>query len=248
MAFRSANTTVNSNASAMGAINLPAGIQVGDYLACVWTLDDSGATFTPPANWTERANTSQTSPDGHRHVYFDRIANGNEASERTWTTSSTAFAIVGCAAWSGRSTSAPRRFLSAPAANTSANASPVSVTLASGTASATDDIAYWGCLDPFNSGWTWTPPTGDAVNGAYTEQIDNSAISFCSLTLATFDNSGAGALGNITAVATLAAGQSGYAGFVVAIAAAAANVPGAPYGSRLCPNVALAPSTRLGSG
>jgi hypothetical protein len=224
MAFRS--VAVTNVTTATSDLNLPAGYQAGDYLLCVWSSDLTTAPTPPSGKWTERARVTHTVPDTHQVVYYDRIADGTEGEgggANSWTWTGSTSNVVFLAAYTGRDTGGtPIRFITTTDYQT-ADASPVTANLSSGSASDGDDIAVFLGLDLQNAGsneWTCAPPAGDAVNGAYTERADSHPQSWVAATMATFDDSGAGALGTISLVATRSsAGTAAYSGIVVALAA-----------------------------
>lgn len=219
MAFRSSSQTLR--AAGVGTAltgSAPAGLVAGDYLAGFVVLDGiTSDTITPPSGWTSRGSFGFAAgvPDGSRVEIFDKIATGSDSF--AWTTSVNNAAILVVGAWSGRNGSFPRTFVGAPAPNTTANATPVSIALSSGTAASGDDIAFFGMLDLTvgTDTWGYSPP------GGYTERND-AQQAFASATLATLDNVSAGAVGTLTATGTRSAGTgaAGFGGFVIGIASA----------------------------
>jgi hypothetical protein len=219
MAFRAAASTSGANAASPGACNLPAGIQVGDYLLAFWSIDTAGAAGSPtvPTGWTKIGGPTDISgPDTQTYLIYERIADGNESSQRTWSGfGGNNFACI-IAAWSGRDTSTPKTFITNSTPNTSSNASPVSVALTGGTAAAGDDIAWFAAIDNISgaSGWSLSSaPSGFTGYGVAQFQWGTAAF-------AHKDAAAAGATGTLTGTLTEAGDHAGWSGFVVAIKAA----------------------------
>jgi hypothetical protein len=222
MAFRSAASTTGANAASPGACNLPAGIQVGDYLLAFWSIDtaDAAASATVPTGWTKISGpTNISGPDTQTYLIYERIADGNESTQRTWSGfGGNNFACI-IAAWRERNISTPKTFITNSTPNTSANASPVSVALTGGTAAAGDDLAWFAALDNVSgaSGWSLTSaPSGFTAYGVAQFQWGTAALAYR-------DDATAGATGTLTGTLTEAGDHAGWSGIVVAIAAASGS-------------------------
>lgn len=219
MAFRSSSQTLR--AAGVGTTltgSAPSGTAAGDYLAAMVVLDGVTAdTVTPPSGWTSRGSFGFLSgaPDGAHVEIFDKIATG--ADSYAWSTSVNNACVLIVGAWSGRNQTNPRTFLTTSTPNTTANATPVSVNLTSGTAATGDDVAYFAMADITVGTDTW----GFSPVSTFTEQND-AQTTFAFGTLDTKDNVAAGALGTLTSTATRSAGTgaAGWGGFVISIAAA----------------------------
>lgn len=220
MAFRNSSQTLRASGAGTSLTgSAPTGTAANDYLAAFVVLDGVTAdTITPPAGWTSRGSFGfiAGTPDGAKVEIFDKIATGSDSYAFSTSVSNDAVLIVG--AWSGRDTTTPRTFLTVSTPNTTANASPVSIGLTSGTAAANDDVAFFGMMDLTVGTDTW----GYTAPGSYTERND-AQQGFASATLATRDAVSAGAIGTLTATGTRSAGSgaAGWGGVVISIAAAA---------------------------
>lgn len=223
MAFRNSSQTLRA-AGVGTALNgsAPAGTAANDYLAAFVVLDGvTSDTVTPPVGWVSRGSFGflSAAPDGSHVEVFDKIATGSDSYAFTTSVNNACVLLIG--AWSGRNTTAPRTFLTVATPNTTANATPVSVSLTSGTAATGDDVAYFAMADLTvgTDTWGWTPPA------SYTERND-AQTTFAFGTLATLDNVSSGALGTIVSTATRSAGTgaAGWGGIVIAIALGASTI------------------------
>lgn len=145
-------------------INAPAGIVAGDFLLAIITSNYNGATYTPPAGWTQLgAVQGIATPEGQSAAVFWKVAGGSEPGSYTWTpdTSSQHGGAIG--AWSGASAIAA----STPTSNNSANPSPVTVTSPSVTTTAANQtIVLLNALDPTAAGTT----TWSSLPAGFTER------------------------------------------------------------------------------
>lgn len=214
MAFRSSNSA-SGNAASLD-VTAPAGVASGDILIALWSQGGAGnATITWPSGFTELASSNSATHFNTNRIAV-KVATGSEPASYTIGTSVSDLCVAGVAAWSGRDTAA---VLSAQTTlSEAATSTPISVSLTGVTAANGDDIAWIAMRVPSAGGslgaGLWTPPT------SYTERIDVQATTYITASLASRDNVSAGATGAI--VGTLNnADDSGYAGFVVALPAAA---------------------------
>lgn len=213
MAYRSSATTTQAAPSLTIAATMPAGIAVGDYLACVVTQDASGNVFTPPAGWTSRGSNGQAGPGGKSNEYFDRICTGTEGATQTWTSNNNTVSMAIVVALTGRNV-APRTFI-APTSNVVSNASPITLASTGGTSVAGDDLLYFVALDRvgITADYVLTPPAG------FTIRENSPGLTWVTLHLATKNAQGAGATGSIAGFETGTA-NAGYGTYVASIAAA----------------------------
>lgn len=239
MAFAGSVYT-NLQGASSGAATMPSGIVVGQPMLAILEIDNSAiGTPTKPANWTQLDLQNPATPDGMTIVLYSRIANGNEASERTWSGMSATLnqgIIVAC--WTGRSGTIAFQVTS----NTTANASPVTVTMTGITAQLGDDIAWCPGGDSNGvTGWVWAAPASYSLK-------ENQDQQWVPQALATRDNVSAGGTGNLAGTLTNAGNTSAYTGWVVALRAAAAGAAAGPLGGVLTAGSLLAPASRLSSG
>lgn len=226
MAYRDSSTR-NTSASANALGTKPATLTVGDYMAAILVWDGNTAVNTPPSGWNSRGGGFQAGPDGQTILLYDKDsadASDVAASTFTWACAASVSSIIQIVALSGRNTAAPRTFVATPAANTTSNTSPITVTLSSGTAVAGDDVIWMAALDQTIQTATWGMGTNQP--SGYTKRQDASNSDWASATCSTLDNSAGGALGNLTGTYTRSAGtgNAGWRGFVLSIAAASASV------------------------
>ena len=219
MARRSSSTTTFTATSTFAA-TAPAGVTAGDYLVACLVQDRNTPVITPPSGWTSRGVTNQALPDGNHISIYTKVAAGGDSY--TWTSDSTNDAIIQVYALTGRASTAPT--VGTTTANTTANATPVTVTLTGLTAVDQDDVLYFNTLDLTVGAdvWASTAPT------SYTEFHDVSSGNFAYLSSGIREAVSAGATGNlsITATRTSGSGAAGWAGFTVAVAA---NTPPPTY-------------------
>lgn len=216
MAFRSSAFTVFTGASS-GAATMPAGVVAGDWLVAFLSIDNVAVDATGPTGWSQVAGSPihNSAPDSQSAQCWTRLANGNEASERTWTgMSATVDQAIIVAAFSGRGTGTP---LVQTTQNTTANASPVAAGNTGITALEGDDIASCWLGDSNGvTGWTGVAPSN------YIEREDRDTI-WVPQYLATRDGVAAGATGTLTMTWTNVGNTTGWAGFVLAIPAGGAG-------------------------
>lgn len=234
MAYRSSNKATSSTGGVITAT--PAGVTAHDYLGATYLVDSNTATLTAPSGWTNDSSNlwGSGAPDGGQQFFaFKADASGTDAFGFTDSTGNTSNAVI-AAAWSGRDNASPHSAARVKTLNTTSNVSPISATITGITASASDDIAVWLATDQTVAGGRWTFST----IATYTERQDGVATDWVSgIALDTLDNASAGATGNFSTTITRdsGTGNSGYAGIVVAIKAAAggaATTRGTPFGHR----------------
>jgi hypothetical protein len=212
MAFRSSNQQ-SGNAASL-TVTAPSGIVAGDILLAFWSQGGAAnATITWPSGFTQLDTANSAVHDVTTKVAW-KLATGSEPASYQIDTTVGDLCVAIVAAWSGRANTAPT---SADTVQNTTAPQPITVTLTGVTAANGDDIAWFGarCSGAGTNG-TWTAPS------SYTERQDVQATTYISASLATRDAVSAGATGDISG--TLVGGDdAGYAGFVIAIAAAAAG-------------------------
>lgn len=214
MAFRSSSSTSFTATTALTA-TAPAGVVAGDRLLAQVTQDSAAQTHTPATGWTllsSAASLAAASPDGQTVTLFEKkLATGSDAYN--FTSGGTQSAIVQVQAFSGRDNVAAA--VLTPTTNTTANATPIAVSLGGVTATAGDDVAYFVQLDQVGQtdNWNLTAPA------SYTERQDVANLDFVTAACGSRDGVGAGATGSLTMTATRTAGSSGagYSGYVVTV-------------------------------
>jgi len=187
-------------------------------LLAFWATDDNGTygTLNGPTGWSQIASGSTASPDGQQYQLWTKVADGTEGASQNWTFSTGPHsfgAIIG--AWSNRLGAPAAGSVTTTAWNTTANASPVSLSLSGCTASASDDLAAFSFLDATAAN-TWSFST---IAG-YTPQTTVTGTgtgSFCDCNLQTADNVSAGATGTLSLTATASGGSAGWGGILVQI-------------------------------
>lgn len=228
MAYRSSSSTSFAGTSALTA-TAPAGVVSGDRLLALITDDNAAQTLTPATGWAASiGNADLATPDGQSIEAFEK-RNASGSDSYNFVASGTNEAIVQVLAFSGRDTVAPATIT--VTTNTTANATPIAVSLSGVTALEGDDVAALLAMDQTSSTDVWdsTAPTG------YTERQDVGNAAWCVAAVSTRDNVSAGATGALTMTSTRTAGSgtAGYGGFVVAIPAGAPPPPpGPPTGMR----------------
>lgn len=176
-------------------------------------------TVTPPSGFSLIGDIeSQNLPDSHTYIlYENRDLVGTESGTLTLTTDATQNCVMFLVVLSGRDNAAALTFATFTN-DTNANASPVSLAAASGTAVAGDDLVAFFGLDQTAGGdvWDQTAPSG------FTERHDQQ-IAWVSASVSTKDNQSAGAVGTVTGTATRSSGSgaAGWGAFVVAVPAGA---------------------------
>lgn len=218
MAFRSSAIA----SAATGAITAtPAGVQVGDYLGGLFTLDASVGNVSFPAGWAQQDSWVHT-VDGQSTWYADKIAAGGDSFQFNdgGLGSGGARSLV-TAAWSGRDTASPRSATPVKTFSNVSNASPISATYTGITASQSDDIAIFFFTDQGSAAERWL---STAITN-YTERQDGVNQDWVSgIGLQTRDNVNAGATGNFSAtLSNSVAANAGYGALVVAIRIAGGN-------------------------
>lgn len=198
----------------------PAGVVAADRLLAAITVDFEATTFTPATGWTSIADGDQADPDGQSTELFEKKnATGSDAYNFISSDSSRDH-IVQVVAFSGRNNTTAATV--STTINTTSNATPISVSLTGVTAVLGDDILVFTSLDQTitDDTWSFAPPA------SYTERHDVTVTEWSHLTTATRDNVSAGATGALALTATrlTGSGNAGYAGFVVAVPAAAPAV------------------------
>jgi hypothetical protein len=215
MALRSSSS---ASATSGNITATPSGVQVGDYLGGLFSLDDSAGegTITNPTSWTTRATETHplSTPDGHVARYADKVATGSDSF--TWQATSGGPRSCVNAAWSDRNQVNPRSTNPVTTLNTTSNTSPVSATLNGITAVNEDDIGIFWWTDQTAADGRWTSSTITD----YTERVDGIALDWVSgIGLQTRDNVSAGGTGNfsVTLTRTAGTGNAGYGAVVVAL-------------------------------
>lgn len=207
MAFRSASTGIG-NSTAVSA-SVPAGVAANDIVLAICNYDSNTFTITWNNGFTLLRTDTHSGPDGERTSYAWKRAGGSEGATYGATISSAIDWTVIYCAFSGRDTGTNPTISSANI-NTSANASPVTVTALGLTAATGDDLAWLAGLDVNATGIGngFTPPA------SYTERGDiEQAFANCSV--ATLDNASVGATGSISGMAALTSGGAGWAAALI---------------------------------
>ena len=219
--LQSANTSVASVADATYLnITKPSGLATDDLVILYVTGYHNGGalTVTFPAGFTvvTADNFLMSAPDGVTGKWAWKIATGSEPATYDVLIggSATLYEAEGTAvAFTGVNTTTPIA-ASAVTTNTTGNSTPILVALTGVTAVANGAVAYYAILDETSgsSTWSFTPPSG------YTERVDVNQP-WAAATLATLDNTSAGATGTLTSTATRNTGSdtAGFAGWVIAI-------------------------------
>lgn len=226
MAYRD-SSLASTIAGTSVVITKPATLTNGDLMLAYINTDIGLAappTITPPAGegWAliagTNSGTNSGAPDGITTFVYWRFAGASEASTYTFGCSSSTdlIGIIGC--WSGRKSSPT--FLQSTTPNSTANASPITVTDGTGvTALAQDDIAIFAAVDPINNTSVWSVT---AVPASYTERQDGNA-GFQTGALVTRDNVSVGDTGSLSVTYTRSSGAGG-AGWVISVISIPATI------------------------
>lgn len=231
MAYRSSAVA----SAATGAITAtPVGVQAGDYLGGLFTVDNAVSTAVLPAGWSQQASVVHPagSPDGQTTVYADKVAAGGDSFQFDNTVAVSSARALTTAAWSGRDTINPRSTAPITTLNTVANGpNTVSATYNGITASQSDDVGIFWFTDQDTGGERFTSST--ITN--YTKRQDGVATDWVSgIGVQTRDNVNAGATGNFSATLTdgaFLARLAGYGAVVVALQAPSAAASGMTMGN-----------------
>lgn len=212
MAYRS-SSVADLLATTTISVPVPAGAAINDIAILVINLDNTGhGTLTFPAGFTTLFTTTVSGPDQHTQALAWKRLIAADTGNYTVTWTGANDAIGECALFSGRDTSNPPT--ASEATDTSANASPISVSAATVTALTGDDLLWAGGLDLTSS----TATSSCAPPSAFTERQDD-ARDWCALSIATEDNVSSGATGTITGTWTTT-GTAGWLAHLVRIPAA----------------------------
>lgn len=218
MAFR-ASTLTTGAASTTLTCTRPTTV-AGDKLIAFASNGDPAGTLTM-TGWTKLDQTAISGPDGQAiALFYIDSATGSDPMVLTGTSVEQMCCVI--ASFSGRASGAPSFVVTTP--NTTANASPISVTITGVTASANDDLAVSVALDPTINTIGYSQTTTPA---ALTRRNDfPAANNWAPLALSTADAVSAGATGNFAFVATGAGGSAGWSGYTVRMAAVPPNQGG----------------------
>lgn len=231
MAYRSSSS--NTGASKNPATTVPAGIAANDIAILTFNLDQSGSwAVTWPTGFTQLRLDSLAGPDGERMGIAWKRCDGSESGSFTITTSAVSSPqwVCQCALFSGRHTTDPP-VAATSATNTSANASPVSITSNSVTAVGGDDLCFVASPDVNATGIAngHTAPSGFTVR----QDTENG---FADSGLSTQDNVSAGST-SATGTLALTSGGAGWTAYLVRIPSASSpqdtpELYGRPFGDR----------------
>lgn len=196
--------------------NMPT-TSAGKTLVAIFLVDRDGQTVTPPVThtWQVSVTCDLSGPDAQTFRSFWRIADGTEGATQKWTSSSTGRGVVmAIASLSGRAASSPINFATATP-NTSANTSPISISAASGTAIAGDDILAFCMTDNTAPSEVWDFSTPSTFTSLFAV-VNDDAWSFRAFKK---ENVSAGAFGSIATTATRSVGSNtaGWGAIVIAV-------------------------------
>lgn len=218
MPYRSSSS--NSGSGLNVSTPVPLGATTDDIVYLFGSVDQQAASFTNwPTDFLELGEVDLTGDGQSVAVAWKRLS-ATDTGGYSMTLSggsATPDWVFSAICLSGRNTSSTPT-ISAAATNNAANPSPVTVTANGVTATTGDDLVFMGALDLRASvAASFTPPTG------YTEREDV-RNGWAAQTIATKDNSAAGATGSVSATATLASGTAGWAAWVIRMPAASGSL------------------------
>jgi len=241
MAFRSIST--NEGASAASdpmslTVSVPSGVQDGDIILVVATLDRVVATAVNAV------------PSGFTQLYFETVTRDGQFVWVGWKRASSESGtytlqldnaisqeneyLMQAAAFSGRIASGSPIGASSSAVENTGQSSPVSINATGVTAAAGDDLVWISAPDVVSGGIGngHSPPSG------YTERSDAEGYTartlWCNLSIATLDNASAGATGTVTGTFSLTSGDSAWCAFLIALTAAAGGGGSIPLMGQAC--------------
>lgn len=214
-----------SSGSAPGGsivMNMPASAAAGDRAYAVISQDVTGKTFSVPSGWdpTPLVVANQATPDSQSCSVFEKKAlSGSEGATQTFTSSGTNdwHGFIVC--FSGRHATAAVTFASTPTqSTTSSTTTPQTHSgITTGTAAAGDDLLFVDTEDKQSSTDTWSHSNW---SNSFVER-DDRMFSWCNTGIATLDNVGAGAFGNVSVdITNSGSNGTGWSAFVIAIPAA----------------------------
>jgi fibronectin-binding autotransporter adhesin len=213
MAYRSVATANGaSNANVVGS--LPAGTAAGDRLLAFINVDNAASTWSStPTGWANIGTQifAGSTPDGGVfEVWEKKVATGSDAV--TWVSSVTPDWRITIVALTGRHATAAATFAT-KSINQTANATPVSVSGASGSTVGGDDVVVGAMLDCTTSqSWSWSSWSGSLV-----ERSDSGGgAEWTPIGIATQDTVANGAFGTVSATAT-GTGNAGWVLYVVSV-------------------------------
>lgn len=207
-------TTAEAGASTSHAITVPSGVAAGDLLVMlVQKFGNSSPTWGTPSGWTKQDEVA-VSTIGRAAIYY-KVATTSEDAGDTVTVSSVSSVAcnIGLIAFRGVDNSTP--FVGEVSAADGANTTSHTVNAAA--VSPTGNAVAVFVLSFYNTGSTFTPPTG------YTEDIETSSGGGASA-LMDFSHKlvTSGALGSLTTTST---GSARGISFALAFNEAAPAVP-----------------------
>lgn len=213
------DSTTGTGASATPAVAVPSGVQSGDIVILVASIDQVDAVFDTadwPTGFTELAEVNLTEDGQSAAVGWKRLTGADSGSYTFGNVGQTADWVCQAIAFSGRHATDPPVITSAT--NNIQNTNPVTVTATGVTAIAGDDLVWISAPDvrPDGIGNGHTAPT----NFTEAEDTENA---WSNLSIAYRENVSAGATGNISGTFAISSGWSGWAAFLVRIPAAAAG-------------------------
>lgn len=215
MAYKdiAATNTSSSNPS----VNMPATAAAGDRALCFVIQDTNGTTIASPAGWTstELTNANQSGPDGQTFRCFEKKQlDGTEGASQVWTApnNNARWLIV---VFSGRHATNDVSFATPTTNTTSDGTSPRTITAASGTCVAGDDVIAVFNTDQQGGSDVWS---FSGWSSGLTEQNEGNTT-WISVGAATVDSASAGAFGSVSVDITRTTGSNntGWGAIVVAI-------------------------------
>lgn len=221
------DSTTNSGTSTTPSVAVPTGVQSGDIVILVATIDASAADFETadwPSGFTELAETDNTLDGQSTAIGWKRLTGSDSGSYTFGSVGASGDWICQAYAISGRHAS--NNPVATSNTNNSGNSSPVSVTATGVTAVAGDDLLWVSAPDVSATGIGngHTNPTN------YTEEED-AENGWSNLSGAIRQNVSAGATGNITGTFSLTGGTSAWTAFLVRVPVAAVAVSAALTGT-----------------
>ena len=213
MAYR--DSTFGSGTSATPSVAVPAGVAIGDIVILVVSADGNNSIVEPgdwPAGFTELAEVVLTNDGQVVAVGWKRLSGVDSGTyDFASIVAGTPDWLCQAFAFSGRHATDPP-VISTTASNNDPNTTPVTVTANGVTAVDGDDLLWVSGpdVDTVDAGNLHTPPAG------YIEAED-AEHGWVNLSGAYKENVAAGATGTVAGTFALAAGDSGWAAWVVRI-------------------------------
>jgi hypothetical protein len=221
--FQNAGTTTFAPFGNPDDVNLPTSIGAGDLLLMLLSFDGNGTDTLTATGWTFLTRSNCSAPDGQTEYVAYRVADGGEGS--TISVSGNVSLFSGTMAWVGRftgvDTTTPMDATAVTSNRSTADASPSAVDI-TGITTVTDNAMVVGLV---SVDWNLGGGSGavlDSWASGFTEIADaNNSGNWVHYGVATKILTSAGASGTITATATLAGQDAGWAGHSVALRPAA---------------------------